>query len=216
MVKYDRGHHARKSDLTRRERKKADARRRIYDSAIRLFRARGYEQTTVQEIAEAADVAKGTFFNYFPTKEHVLVAYHQDLGRQILDTIAGRSYATAEDAVQDALRECAAWAPADPVMARLIIRTIFGSDLLLHSDQRNEAQLVEWLTRQLAAGVERHELRRGLDIPFFISILMGALSSTVIEWVSGDRAFDLEGLLERKVRLLFDAVRLASTSRGSP
>ena len=42
---------------------------------MELFGERGFLETTVEDITEAADVGKGTFFNYFPTKEHVLAAY---------------------------------------------------------------------------------------------------------------------------------------------
>jgi len=44
-------------------------------AALRLFAAHGLEGTTVEQITEAADVGKGTFFNYFPTKEHILMAF---------------------------------------------------------------------------------------------------------------------------------------------
>ncbi|MBP8136697.1 MAG: TetR/AcrR family transcriptional regulator [Candidatus Eisenbacteria bacterium] len=60
------------TELTRRERKKVDTRRRIFEAAISLFREKGFEATTVDEITEKADVGRGTFFNYFPKKESVL------------------------------------------------------------------------------------------------------------------------------------------------
>ena len=56
-----------------RERKKAKTRAAIQDHALRLFRDQGYAETTVQEIAAAAEVSPATFFRYFPTKEDTVV-----------------------------------------------------------------------------------------------------------------------------------------------
>ena len=57
---------------SRRERKKQETRQRLLECAWQLFQEGGYDDTTVEDITEAADVAKGTFFNYFPTKEALL------------------------------------------------------------------------------------------------------------------------------------------------
>lgn len=58
--------------LSRRERKKRETRQRLLECAWQQFLEKGYDETTVEDITEAADVAKGTFFNYFATKEAAL------------------------------------------------------------------------------------------------------------------------------------------------
>jgi AcrR family transcriptional regulator len=56
-----------------RERKKAKTRAAIREHAIRLFREQGYQATTVEQIAAAAELSPATFFRYFPTKEDVVL-----------------------------------------------------------------------------------------------------------------------------------------------
>ena len=56
-----------------RERKKVKTRLAIQNHALRLFREQGYEETTVEQIAEEAEVSESTFFRYFPTKADVVM-----------------------------------------------------------------------------------------------------------------------------------------------
>lgn len=56
-----------------RERKKLKTRESIQRTALRLFEKQGYEETTIEEIAAAAEISPSTFFNYFPTKEDVVL-----------------------------------------------------------------------------------------------------------------------------------------------
>src|SRR5437764_406295 len=59
----------------RRQRRSAEIRERLFRSALALFAKKGFAETTVEDITEAADVGKGTFFNYFPSKDHILIAF---------------------------------------------------------------------------------------------------------------------------------------------
>lgn len=82
---------ARVLDQARRPRvaKPADERRReILDAATRLFRVRGFQATTVQAIAAESNVAAGTIYLHFPSKEAILVALQEDFESGLLDRVA--------------------------------------------------------------------------------------------------------------------------------
>jgi AcrR family transcriptional regulator len=88
----------------RRERRRAETHERIFRAALQLFAQRGFMETTVEDITEAADVGKGTFFNYFPTKEHVLA------------TFGAERLAAVERAIEHAKR-----GPVLPVLRELLV-----------------------------------------------------------------------------------------------
>jgi AcrR family transcriptional regulator len=77
--------------MSRRERKKEETRSSIIDCAIRLFKEKGFQQTSMEEIAEQSDVSKGTLYNYFPDKESILAGHFQsviaDYGMGIKETL---------------------------------------------------------------------------------------------------------------------------------
>jgi AcrR family transcriptional regulator len=68
---------------SRRARKKASTRAQIVAAAIRLFSEQGIDAVTVDQIAAAADVGKGTIYNYFQTKEDIIVAFMVDIERTV-------------------------------------------------------------------------------------------------------------------------------------
>ncbi|MER6945521.1 helix-turn-helix domain-containing protein [Nonomuraea sp. NPDC000554] len=103
-----------------RERKKEQTRQRICEVALRLFDERGYEAVTVNEIAEAAGVAKVTLFNYFPTKEClVLSGIEEDYARIVTERPPGQS---PLDAFRAHYRAMAAGGPAEADVGALLVR----------------------------------------------------------------------------------------------
>ncbi|WP_327095622.1 TetR family transcriptional regulator [Nocardia vinacea] len=73
-----------------RERKKERTRRTIREEAFRLFREQGYTETTIEQIAAAAEVSPSTFFRYFPTKEQLVLA--DDLDPLMIDAIRAQPH----------------------------------------------------------------------------------------------------------------------------
>ena len=74
--------------LGRRDRKKLETRERILRAGLAAFTEKGIDVATIDEIAVAADVGKGTVYNYFQTKEDIVVAFLIDIERQAQNEIA--------------------------------------------------------------------------------------------------------------------------------
>ena len=90
-----------------RERKKARTRASLREHALRLFREQGYQATTVEQIAAAAELSPSTFFRYFPTKEDVVL--QDDMDTRMLEAFARQPRDLGPiAAVRAAMRE--AWA----------------------------------------------------------------------------------------------------------
>ena len=115
-----------------RERKKAATRERIVAVAIDLFSARGIEAVTVDEIAAAADVGKGTVYNYFRAKEDIVLALLIELDREALGGLVALADGKRDLA---AVLDAAAWRILDAKAAhhpfvRAFFQRLFAADLL--------------------------------------------------------------------------------------
>ncbi|MEV0585611.1 TetR family transcriptional regulator [Nonomuraea sp. NPDC050310] len=117
-----------------RELKKERTRRRIAAVALRLFAERGFEAVTVNEIAEAAEVAKVTLFKYFPTKEALVLhgVGEEDLAGIVAARGPGR---TPLEALREHYRASAAEPVADAEALVAQLQVIFASPAL--SDAAN-------------------------------------------------------------------------------
>jgi AcrR family transcriptional regulator len=156
---------SRPSRANRRERRSAETRERLYRAALHIFAERGYLETTVEDITEAADLGKGTFFNYFPTKEHVLARY----GEERLATIdrAVQKARATDGLVLDVFKELAVNLAGQSSQSPALLRSIFMAHL---SCAPMRAQFQKRLRRGrrlmgelFALAQERGEIRRDLS-----------------------------------------------------
>jgi AcrR family transcriptional regulator len=117
--------------LGRRERRAAETRLKLFRTALKLFAERGLSNVTVEEITEAADVGKGTFFNYFKSKDHVLgVMAEIQLGKvraALEEAQSGRR--SIESVVHNLFIRVSEEPGRSPEMARAIVASFLSSPL---------------------------------------------------------------------------------------
>ena len=104
----------------RRERKKERTRAAIHTAALDLFEKRGFDETTIADIAEAADVSRATFFSYYPSKDGVVfgdVAPAVDALRALLDDLP--EGLSTLGAVREWLRTDAGWLGGERLQLQL-------------------------------------------------------------------------------------------------
>lgn len=86
---------------SRRERKKEAMRARLLSTAMKLIHEQGFDSTTIEAIAAAADVGKGTIYNYFATKEDIVVTFFVEMERRVQNKVAKLS--EKHDSLEQAL-----------------------------------------------------------------------------------------------------------------
>jgi AcrR family transcriptional regulator len=146
---------------SRRERHKVEIRDRLFRAAIKLFGTRGFTETTVEHITDSADVAKGTFFNYFSTKEMLLT----DLMERRLDILrtareeAQQGRLPLRDVLRRLLRSLMAEPGRSRCMARCVLLGALGGQPVENVVQQIMTQGQEILSGLMEIGQRRGEIR---------------------------------------------------------
>ena len=153
----------------RRERKKAEVRQRICDAATALFLRHGFDQVSVSQIAEAADVARPTVFAHFPRKEDLFFDRYPELAGQLTRAVRERPAGTsAVSALRDTLAAAAQKGQAPYGMQADMIpwwQTVAASRALQARARELADQLATDLAQAMAAtGTAEPELAAALAV----------------------------------------------------
>jgi len=194
-------------ELSRRERKKEETKERIFHAALKLFKQKGFEATTVDDVAEKADVAKGTFFNYFPRKESVFgylsEGWLNDAEEKLEGIVAdGRP---AGQRVRDIFVELAAFYEDDRELARWVVR-----DWQYREQSGCDGLCERW--DRLGQDVVRHlqrlgEIRSDVPAEAAADVLASVHQGTVMRWLSApEPPFPLREELRRRLDLVVEGL----------
>jgi len=188
-----------------RERKKAKTRRTIQEQALRLFAEQGYDATTVEQIAEAAEVSPSTFFRYFPTKEAVVLQDDYDallqaalaaqppdapLGTVLRDTFRA-AFARIPEQEQEEILARARLQMSIPALRARTLDNLLGT------------------VDSLSAGLARRYGRDPSDLMIrtLCAAITGALVPTLLAWVEQNGRRPLGEMVDEALAHLADSFK---------
>jgi len=174
----------------RRERKKRALKQHIYQCAVGLFASQGYENTTVDQIAEAADIGRATFFNHYPAKGdilHEIAAYTVDYARGIFDREFSASERSALEKAMCSLHEFGRIFDRNPLHQRVVFLDVMRSQTGSAEGGRVPADdLIDSLAGHLHAEQQRGELKPELDPQQLAEMLTGVYMYTILGAIRGE------------------------------
>jgi AcrR family transcriptional regulator len=196
--------------LSRRERKKLETRHRLMEAALQLFSEHGYEATTVKDITIAADVAKGTFFNYFEAKEAILPAI---AARQLerLEEMLGPEQDAPDSAIAR-IKLALQLVAESPLCQKELAEQLFAA--MMHRREIGPGHaLRDLLAEQVRQAQTSGEIRGDLDPLYLAGVIRALFFQRLLLWHHGHRPGPLRRLIDGSVDLLMEGAAGPSWKR---
>ncbi len=163
-----------------RERKKARTRASIREHALRLFHEQGYQATTVEQIAAAAEISPSTFFRYFPTKEDVIL-------QDDLDTLMAEAFARQPAGLSPIAAMRAAIRDVVPAMTPVQWEQVRAAAALTMVVPEIRARAMDEFARTIQVMAEAIAKRAGHDpndmsVRVLAGAIVGVIMSVTLPW----------------------------------
>jgi len=201
----------------RRQRRSAEIRERLFRSALALFADKGFAETTVEDITEAADVGKGTFFNYFPSKDHILLAFGEMQLGKLQDSIE-----TARK-TKEPMPQFLRWLGVrmtqeptrNPALMRALLQAYLSTTPVRQAMLDLQKRMLALHSEMIRLGQERGEIRNDLPAEEIAYVFRQTIFGTVLVWsLYGDDS--LHSRIEAAFNLLWTGLAPRSDVPASP
>jgi len=208
-----RSSHETRISSPRRQRRSVEIRERLFRAALELFGKQGFAETTVGDITEAADVGKGTFFNYFPSKDHILIAFGEmQLSKLELAIEAAKSTNLPMPQFLRGLGLRMTQEPVrNPAMIRALLQAYLSTTPVREAMLDLQKRVHALHTQMIQLGQDRGEIRNDLPASEIAHVFRQTIFGTLLVWsLYGDST--LHARIEAAFHLLWSGL----APRGNP
>ena len=179
-----------------------------------LFLHRGFDAVSVEDICAAADVAKGTFFLHFPTKDALLLEYGARVTEELAELF--RQYrGSATSALTKMLGILAERATHHADIVRLVVREVMAHPVALVDATEQSRDLSSLFAEVVRVGQENGEFRQNVSPRLAAAILTSTYLAIVTEWVRRGGNFAITQVLKQSINVVLHGLAKKSGKEGT-
>jgi AcrR family transcriptional regulator len=208
--------------MSRRAVKKDSTRTQILSVAADLFAQQGYEQTSIDEIAQKADIAKGTFYYHFESKEDVVRALRKDSFINTIDAALEslNSGSSPLRVIEQVFLERAAWTEKNPDLTKVFFEQRIHQFLFRENDafvfpgintpgkssEKEGMRFFQLIYELVLAGQEKKEIRKDIDASELTQIIIATFIHAQGSWLGGYSGISLIDKVHRWFHAILDGL----------
>jgi AcrR family transcriptional regulator len=167
----------------KRKTRKENTRKKIFKAALELFTSKGFEKTIIEDITKRANVAKGTFYNFFSKKEDVLVYYLESKIAESHEKFRINNGSNFIEQYKGLLSNYLNFIFKNKNFAKIILK----ERVMSQGSKRNpyELKIKQRIAQLVDLAKQREEIRDHIDTSRIVEVVTGINTLYIIYWVNG-------------------------------
>lgn len=201
---------------SRMDRKKRETRQKIVKVAMDLFHSQGFDNTTMEQIAEKTDIARKTLYNYFSVKDAIVDEYvrgiSQELAKENFKTI--QNLTDTKSRLLAALNHSYDWVEKNPEITGICINYRLGNMVKEPGYKSTETGTQSILEKIISLGQEEGEIKPDISVKLLVRHMDLLRSTMTFEWLNDPSKFELHEEISKLVDLfLYGAASKVDSSK---
>ncbi|CAN7534986.1 TetR/AcrR family transcriptional regulator [Paenibacillus sp. LjRoot56] len=190
-----------------REVRKQELKQQLFLKAIELFQEKGYDNVTVEEIASSCGVAKGTFFNYFPKKEHILLHLGQSQIQFMSEIVQKHQIPNLRERLRLIFNDLLSTYVQHSELLKLTLSETMKSALLMKEESPNILIFQQTLCQIINEAKDLHAFQTRWESSIIASVLVGIYFNSLLSWAMiQSQGEDLTVMFNKQMDVIWEGI----------
>jgi AcrR family transcriptional regulator len=194
--------------VSRRETKKRELREAIYETAMALFLQKGFDNVTVEDITHQTEIAKGTFFNYFPNKESILLYFMRRHLDEVKDQIPRviKEAKTTQQKLYHLFSILAEMVVTNEPLVKWVLLESLRLRVYKKEKKEVSGKILQNVVEIIRQGQESGEIKKNMNPEKIAKIMESIFFFSAIRWLTFDRHTPLIDDIQEQVQYFFQGI----------